>query len=67
MSTHYNYVLGFEEPDCAAGGGSAGIDVGTAAALWNQVVAPKGVGALLGSPSMCSACPAAFSPHDAER
>jgi len=48
------YVLGFEEPDCASGGGSAGMDVNTAVSLWNELIAPMGKrGTLLLSPSMC--------------
>jgi len=53
-STTPKYFLGFEEPDCAAGSGSAGMSVDTAANLWNNLVAPMGKrGTLLGSPSMC--------------
>lgn len=48
------YVIGFEEPDCPAGSGSAGIDVATAAQVWNEYVAPLGEkGSVLLSPSMC--------------
>jgi hypothetical protein len=50
----FKYVLGFEEPDCAAGGGSAGMSVQQGAQVWNDYVAHKRVdGTLLGSPSMC--------------
>ncbi|WWC61793.1 uncharacterized protein I303_104378 [Kwoniella dejecticola CBS 10117] len=48
------YIIGFEEPDCAAGSGSAGMDVGTAISIWNQYVVPKGeAGSILVGPSMC--------------
>lgn len=54
-----DYVLGFEEPDCKSGSGSADMSVASAAKLWNELIVPHGErGALLGSPSMCSA----FSP-----
>jgi hypothetical protein len=49
------YVLGFEEPDCAPGSGSAGMTVNAAVSKWEQLMAPlKAKGAKLGSPSMCS-------------
>ncbi|GAA5859994.1 hypothetical protein JCM8547_003049 [Rhodosporidiobolus lusitaniae] len=50
-----DYVLGYEEPDCASGDGSAGIDdVDSAATLWDSLMGPlKENGTLLGSPSMC--------------
>lgn len=49
------YVLGFEEPDCAAGSGSAGMSVAESVLLWNALIAPMGKrGTLMGSPSMCS-------------
>jgi hypothetical protein len=52
----YPYILGFEEPDCPAGGGSAGMSVSTAAQVWNQYIAPKkNAGTLIASPSMCRA------------
>lgn len=39
----------------AAGGGSAGMSVQSAAQLWNELVIPMGKrGTLMGSPSMCS-------------
>ncbi|RXW17843.1 hypothetical protein EST38_g8023 [Candolleomyces aberdarensis] len=48
------YVLGFEEPDCAPGSGSAGMTVDAAVSKWEQLMAPlKAKGAKLGSPSMC--------------
>ncbi|GFZ44057.1 hypothetical protein JCM24511_01778 [Saitozyma sp. JCM 24511] len=54
MNWNPSYIIGFEEPDCAAGSGSAGMDVATGVALWNQYVAPKGqAGSVLISPSMC--------------
>lgn len=49
------YVLGFEEPDCPAGSGSAGFSVSSGIYNWNSLIAPLGKkGSLLGSPSMCS-------------
>ncbi|KAL0250524.1 hypothetical protein I308_102702 [Cryptococcus tetragattii IND107] len=49
-----SYIIGFEEPDCAAGSGSSGLDVATGIALWDSLVAPKGeAGAILVGPSMC--------------
>jgi hypothetical protein len=52
------YVLGFEEPDCAPGSGSAGMSVADGVAKWEQYMAPlKAKGAKLGSPSMCSEFP----------
>ncbi|WWC70282.1 uncharacterized protein I206_104232 [Kwoniella pini CBS 10737] len=48
------YIIGFEEPDCPAGSGSAGLDVETAISIWNQYVVPKGeAGSILVGPSMC--------------
>ncbi|KAF7312412.1 Glyco-hydro-cc domain-containing protein [Mycena indigotica] len=48
------YMLGFEEPDCAAGGGSAGMSVSEGVSKWEQYIAPfKAKGTKLGSPSMC--------------
>jgi hypothetical protein len=50
----FRFILGFEEPDCAPGSGSAGMDVDSAARLWNSLVAPLGEkGSVLFSPSMC--------------
>lgn len=54
LSTAPQYILGYEEPDCAPPD-SADISSEKGAELWNEVVAPwKGKGSLLGSPSMCS-------------
>ncbi|WVR06983.1 hypothetical protein IAU60_004020 [Kwoniella sp. DSM 27419] len=54
MSHVPQYIIGFEEPDCAAGSGSAGMDVQTGIDLWNQYVVPKGeAGSILIGPSMC--------------
>lgn len=48
------YIIGFEEPDCPAGSGSAGFDVSTGVQLWDQWMVPHGQGgSLLISPSMC--------------
>ncbi|KAJ7928945.1 glycosyl hydrolase catalytic core-domain-containing protein [Mycena leptocephala] len=48
------YMLGFEEPDCASGGGSAGMSVSDGVQIWEQYIAPfKAKGTKLGSPSMC--------------
>lgn len=49
------YVLGFEEPDCPPGSGSAGVSVSQGVSKWEALVAPlKAKGAKVGSPSMCS-------------
>ena len=49
------FVLGFEEPDCPSGGGSAGLPVADGVAKWEALIAPlKAKGTKLGSPSMCS-------------
>lgn len=49
------YIIGYEEPDCEAGSGSAGFDVGTGISLWNELVGPKKAqGSVLVAPSMCS-------------
>jgi hypothetical protein len=54
LATTPKYLLGPNEPDCSAGGGSAGLTVGATATLWNTLIAPMGEkGALLGSPAMC--------------
>ena len=51
------YVLGYEEPDCPSGSGSAGLSVSAGVSDWNSLIAPLGKkGSLLGSPSMCSTC-----------
>lgn len=48
------YIIGYEEPDCEAGSGSAGFDVGTGISLWNELVGPKKAqGSVLVAPSMC--------------
>ncbi|KAK7033198.1 Glyco-hydro-cc domain-containing protein [Favolaschia claudopus] len=48
------YMLGFEEPDCPSGGGSAGMSVDDGVKLWEEKIAPfKAKGTKLGSPSMC--------------
>ncbi|KAF6757144.1 glycosyl hydrolase catalytic core-domain-containing protein [Ephemerocybe angulata] len=48
------YVMGFEEPDCASGSGSAGMSVDEGVRLWEELMAPlKSRGTKLGSPSMC--------------
>jgi len=49
------FVLGFEEPDCESGYGSAGMTVAEAVEKWESLMAPmKKKGVKLGSPSMCS-------------
>lgn len=49
------YVLGYEEPDCAVGAGSAGMSVVAGVGKWEALMAPLGArGAKLGSPAMCS-------------
>ncbi|KAF9048479.1 glycosyl hydrolase catalytic core-domain-containing protein [Panaeolus papilionaceus] len=54
LSTVPPYVLGFEEPDCPSGSGSAGMTVDDAVAKWQSLIVPLGKkGAKLGSPSMC--------------
>jgi len=56
------YVLGFEEPDCPSGSGSAGISVSDGVERWESLMAPmKRKGAKLGSPSMCSGFFSLFS------
>ncbi|KAF5327820.1 hypothetical protein D9619_004571 [Psilocybe cf. subviscida] len=48
------YVLGFEEPDCPTGSGSAGMSVKDGVSKWEALIAPmKAKGTRLGSPSMC--------------
>ncbi|KAG5646999.1 hypothetical protein DXG03_001723 [Asterophora parasitica] len=48
------YVLGYEEPDCPPGSGSAGMSVAAGVSNWQNLIVPLGKkGALLGSPSMC--------------
>lgn len=48
------WIIGMNEPDCAAGSMSSGMSVDATAALWNELMVPKGqAGSLLLSPSMC--------------
>ncbi|TFK28195.1 hypothetical protein FA15DRAFT_91132 [Coprinopsis marcescibilis] len=48
------YLLGFEEPDCPAGSGSAGMSVDSGVSKWETYIAPmRAKGAKVGSPSMC--------------
>jgi hypothetical protein len=55
ITTAPTYVLGYEEPDCPAGSGSAGLSVSAGVSDWESLIAPLGKkGSLLGSPSMCS-------------
>lgn len=54
LSSVPEWIIGFEEPDCATGSGSAGMSIAESATVWNQLMAPKGAaGSLLLSPSMC--------------
>jgi Glycosyl hydrolase catalytic core len=54
MTTAPEYVLGFEEPDCPSGSGSAGMSVSDGVSLWESLIAPlKSKGTLLVSPAMC--------------
>jgi Glycosyl hydrolase catalytic core len=54
LTTTPQYILGFEEPDCAPPD-SSDIATGKGAQVWNDVIAPwNKSGSLLGSPSMCS-------------
>lgn len=58
IKTVPKYVLGFEEPDCPSGSGSADMSVEDGIKLWESLMAPlKAKGAKLGSPSMCSTFP----------
>ena len=58
ISTAPPYVLGFEEPDCPRGSGSADMSVAEGVEKWESLMAPmKWKGAKLGSPSMCSGFP----------
>ena len=55
LATVPPYVLGFEEPDCPSGSGSAGMTVADGVQKWESLIAPmREKGASLGSPSMCS-------------
>ncbi|TFK40121.1 hypothetical protein BDQ12DRAFT_602247 [Crucibulum laeve] len=54
LSTTPAYVLGYEEPDCASGSGSAGMTVDAGVSEWESLIAPLADrGTKLGSPSMC--------------
>lgn len=49
------FVLGYEEPDCPSGSGSADMTVEDGVKKWESLIAPfKEKGTKLGSPSMCS-------------
>ena len=55
LSTVPAYVLGYEEPDCDSGSGSADMTVHDGASKWESLIVPLGKkGSKLGSPSMCS-------------
>lgn len=55
ITTAPQYVLGYEEPDCPPGSGSAGVSVSAGVADWQSLIAPLGKkGSLLGSPAECS-------------
>ncbi|KAJ6513161.1 glycosyl hydrolase catalytic core-domain-containing protein [Mycena sanguinolenta] len=48
------YMIGFEEPDCPSGGGSAGMSVSEGVSVWESKIAPfQSKGTKLVSPSMC--------------
>nr|GAT60680.1 predicted protein [Mycena chlorophos] len=48
------FMLGFEEPDCPSGSGSAGMSVSQGVSAWEEYIAPfQAKGTKLGSPSMC--------------
>jgi len=55
MTSTPTWLIGPNEPDCAAGGQmSAGMTIDATAALWNELMVPKGnAGSMLLSPSMC--------------
>ncbi|KAJ9113178.1 hypothetical protein QFC22_006017 [Naganishia vaughanmartiniae] len=54
LSSTPAYIIGYEEPDCPAGSGSAGFDVQTGINLWNELVGPWAAkGSILIGPSMC--------------
>jgi hypothetical protein len=62
LSTVPAYVLGYEEPDCDSGSGSADMSVHDGVSKWESLIAPLGKkGSKLGSPSMCSTLVAVFS------
>lgn len=49
-----DYLLGFNEPDCAGNGNSADLKPSTAATLWNGAFKEKvGSNTIVGSPSPC--------------
>lgn len=55
LSTIPAYVLGYEEPDCVSGSGSADMSIHDGVSKWESLIAPLGKkGSKLGSPSMCS-------------
>ena len=61
LSTVPAYVLGYEEPDCGSGSGSADMSVHDGVSKWESLIAPLGrKGSKLGSPSMCSTLVAVF-------
>lgn len=61
LSTVPAYVLGYEEPDCDSGSGSADMSVHDGVSKWESLIAPLGKkGCKLGSPSMCSTLVAVF-------
>ena len=63
LATAPPYVLGYEEPDCPSGEGSAGMSVEDGVAKWESLIAPlRSKGTKLGSPSMCSTS-SAFESH----
>ena len=62
LSTVPAYVLGYEEPDCTSGSGSADMTVQDGVLKWESLMAPlRNKGSKLGSPSMCSTLVAVFS------
>ena len=62
LSTVPAYVLGYEEPDCISGSGSADMTVQDGVSKWESLIAPlRKEGSKLGSPSMCSTLVAVFS------
>ncbi|KAF9448328.1 glycoside hydrolase family 128 protein [Macrolepiota fuliginosa MF-IS2] len=53
-SSHPQFALGYEEPDCASGGGSSSVSVDQGVREWEGLMAPlKKRGTKIGSPSMC--------------
>lgn len=54
LSTVPAYVLGYEEPDCTSGSGSADMTVQDGVSKWESLIAPlRKKGSKVGSPSMC--------------